>query len=112
MDFAGRQNALNRAMAFAVARSEGSVPRSFIGGANHYTVNPTAVIRNRVGQGLPLRVNNGHSPRIMAPKGLAYHLDVLSILGTSPRQALRDLWRQPGSPNGASLGYFTFGEIH
>jgi hypothetical protein len=43
-----------------------------------------------------------------APRSVEYHLDLLSILGTSPKQALRGLLGQPGSPNAASLGYLTF----
>ena len=55
--------------------------------------------------------NNGRAPRMMAPKSMEYHVDVLSLLGTSRRQALRCLLGQPGNPNAASLGYFTFGGI-
>jgi len=48
----------------------------------------------------------------MAPKSLEYHLDLLSILGTSPRQALRGLLGQPGNPNATGLGYLTFSGSH
>jgi hypothetical protein len=48
----------------------------------------------------------------MAPKSLEYHLDLLSILGTSRRQALRGLLGQPGNPNAAGLGYLTFSGSH
>jgi len=42
--------------------------------------------------------------------GLQVHLDLLSILGDG--RALRDLWRQPGNPEAASLGYLTFTGLH
>ncbi len=99
-----RHNVLNRIAAFG-ARSfpAGITPHNFVsvggGSAIRYKINPTgALVRN-----------NGRTPKIMAPKSLEYHLDLLSLLGTGRRQALRDLWRQPGS---ASLGYLTFSDVH
>ena len=104
IDSVMRQSALNRIAAFGPARSfpVGIAPRSLrsagASGETHNRINPAgALVRN-----------NGHSPRTQAPKSLAYHLDLLSILGTSPRQALRGLLGQPGDPNAASLGYLTF----
>jgi len=104
-DFASRQNALNRVAAFAPARHGGVAPHSFIGadanGANRNRTNPASAL-----------LNHGRSQRTMAPHSLEYHLDLLPILGTGPRRALRDLWRQPGSPEAASLGYLTFTGSH
>jgi len=103
-DSGRRQNVLNRIATFAPARSfsVGTAPHSLMragaGSEIHNRINPAAAAMR----------NNGHTPRMMAPKSLAYHLDLLSILGTSPRQALRGLLGQPGSPNAASLGYLTF----
>jgi hypothetical protein len=104
-DFASRQNTLNRVGALAHARDGGAAPHSFIGaganGANRNRTNPAGTL-----------LNNGHSQRTMAPHSLEYHLDLLSILGTGPRRALRDLWRQPGSPEAAGLGYLTLTGSH
>jgi len=81
-----------------------------VGTAPHNLISAGAsgAIHNRVNPPAALLRNNGHTPRMMAPKSLAYHLDLLSILGTSPRQALKGLLGQPGNPNAASLGYLTF----
>jgi hypothetical protein len=107
MDHVARQNTLNRNAAFVPARnlSVGRAPHNFIctgaTGAIHNPMNPAgALVRS-----------NGRAPRMLAPKSMEYHLDVLSLLGASRRQALRGLLGQPGNPNAATLGYFTFNGI-
>jgi hypothetical protein len=50
----------------------------------------------------------GATPRMMVP--MVFHVDPLSIIAKGPRQALRDLWKQPGSTN-ANSSYITFGVI-
>jgi hypothetical protein len=106
MDFAGRQNALNRIAAFSPAGSfsVGAAPHGFI------SAGASGEIHNRIIPAAALLRSNGHTPRMVTPKSLAYHLDLLSILRTNPRQALRGLLGQPGSPNAASLGYLIFSE--
>jgi hypothetical protein len=102
-----RQKALNRIAAFGPARSfpAGSAPRSFV------SAGTSGEIHNRINPAAPLLRNNGHTPRMMAPKSLEYHLDLLSLFGTSRRQALRGLLGQPGNPNAASPGYLIFSGI-
>jgi hypothetical protein len=103
-DSGRRQNVLNRIATFAPARSfsVGTAPHSLMragaGSEIHNRINPAAAA---------MRIN-GHTPKTMAPKSLVYNLDLLSILGTSPRQALKGLLGQPGNPNTASVGYLSF----
>jgi hypothetical protein len=107
MDAVMRQNALNRIAAFGP-------PRSFSAGiARHglVSVGATGTTRYRINPAGALLRNNGHNPTMPAPKSLEYHVDLLSILSTSPRRALRDIVRQPGSPDAASFGYLTFSGI-
>jgi hypothetical protein len=101
MDFAGHQNALNRIAAYSPARSFSmeAAPHSFVG------ARANGEIHNRIA----LLASNGHTPRMVAPRSFAYHLDLLSFLRTSPRQALMGLLGQPANSNAASLGYLTFG---
>jgi hypothetical protein len=107
MDSGMRQKALSRIAAFSPARdfSTGAVPHRFASvganGAVESRINPTgALVRN-----------NGRSPGMPVPKMLQYHLDLLSILSASPRQAWRNIMRQPGSPDAGSFGYLTFSSI-
>jgi hypothetical protein len=101
--------ALNRMADFGPVRGlpvGGGRPYSFV------TADASGAIRYRVHPaGAPFR-NNAHTPRMPAPASLEYHLDLLSILATSPRRALSGLWRQPGSPDAPTLGYLTFGQTH
>jgi len=91
LDFAGRQNAPNRIAAFSPAGSfsVGAAPHSFI------SVGASSEIHNRIPAAGLLR-SNGHTPGAVTPKSLVYHLDLLSILRTSPRQALSGLFGQSG----------------
>jgi hypothetical protein len=107
MDYAARQNTLNRIEVFFPA------PNSSVGRAPYSIVSSraTGTIRYRVNPAAAAVRNNGRTPRMMVPKSMEYHLDVLSLLGTSRRQALRGLLGQPGNPTAAGLGYFTFSGI-
>ena len=103
-----RRNALNRIAAFAPVRdfSSDAAPHRFI------TAGASAAVQNRISprgalspQQQPRRKDDGsEEPRVS--------LDLLSILGTSPRQALRGLLGQPGNPNATGLGYLTFSGSH
>jgi hypothetical protein len=48
----------------------------------------------------------GTTSRMMVP--MAFHVDALSIIRKGPRQALRDLWKRPGSAD-ANSSYISFG---
>jgi len=82
--------------------SVGTAPHSVLGGSAN------SAIRNRINPLAALLGNNGHAQRMMAPKSVAYHLDLLSILGTSPTHLWRGFLGQPGSPSAANFGYLTF----
>jgi hypothetical protein len=108
MDSRMGQNVLNRIARFGPARSfsVGTPPHSLMrAGAG-------SEIHNRINPAPAAARNIGHTARMMAPKSLAYHLDLLPILGTSPRKALRGLLGQPGNPNATDLGYLTFSGAH
>jgi len=103
-----RQKALNRIASFDPARSfsSGAAPHRFI------SAGASAAVPNRINPTGALLRNNSHDPRMMAPKSLEYHIDLLSMLGTGRRQALRGLLGEPGNPNAASVGYLTFSGSH
>jgi len=108
MDSVIRRNALNRIATFLPARNfpAGAAPhRSPSAGSS-------GGVLDRINPAAALLRNNRHTPRMMAPKNMEYHLELLSLLGTGRRQALRDLLTQPGNPNAASLGYLTFSGSH
>ena len=104
MDFVSRQNALNRTAVFGSAHSlsAGTAPHHFM------SVGASGVVHNRINPAGALFGNNGHTSRMTAPRSVEYHLDLLSILGTSPKQALRGLLGQPENPSATSFGYLTF----
>jgi hypothetical protein len=102
-----RQSALIRIAAFGPARnfSASTMPHGFV------SVGATSAVRYRSNPSGALLRNNGHTRKMMPPRSLEYHLDVLSLLGTSRRQALRGLLGQPGNPSAASFGYLTFSGV-
>ncbi len=108
MDQVIRQSALDWTTAIAPARNfpGGTLPHGFV------SVGDTGAVRYRTNAPGALLRNNGHPAKMTAPKSVEYHLAVLSLLGTSRRQALRGLLGQPGNPNAASFGYLTFNGIH
>jgi hypothetical protein len=126
MDSVIRRNALNRPAArrwpmlpgsgetplWAAGRIATFLPaRNFPAGAAPHrspSAGASGGVLDRINPAATLLRNNRHTPRMMAPKNMEYHLELLSLLGTGRRQALRDLLTQPGNPNAASLGYLTF----
>jgi hypothetical protein len=95
-------NGLNYTAAFSHTRglSVATTPYGFTGvGASH-------ALHNGMSPARAFLRNNGHSSGMTAPKSMAYHLNLLPTLGTSPRQSLRELWKRRG--NDSRLGYFIF----
>jgi len=103
MDYVSRRDTLNRIEPFIPTRNLS------VRGATHFFISTggPGTIHNRINPaGAAVK-----GPRMMGPKSMEYHLDVLSLLGASRKEALRGLLGQPGNPNGDSLGYFTFSGI-
>ena len=105
VDYVGRQNTLNRIVAFGPGRNFSAAPHS------HIPIGASVAVHNRINPARVLPRNDGRAPRMMAPKSVEYHVDVLSLLAKGRGQALRGLMGQPGSANAASLGYFTFSGV-
>jgi len=103
-----RRNVLNRIAVFAPVRSfsVGAAPRSLV------SAGASAAVHNRINPTGALLRNNSHDPRMVSPKSLEYHIDLLSMLGTGRRHALRGLLGQPGNFNASGLGYLTFSGSH
>jgi hypothetical protein len=103
----GRQNTLNRIVAFGPLGN-------FPAGSAAHNLDATAAssaIDNRPHPPVTRPMSIARSARMVAPRSLEYHLDVLTLLQASRRQALKSLFGQPGGGNTAGSGFLTSGGI-
>ena len=47
------------------------------------------------------------NPSAPSRRTIAYHLNLLPVLSMSPRRVLREMLKQPGTPNAVDIGYLT-----